>query len=335
MYTKFRELLDEAEGQNDWVVAINADIRGFSSIMSGDPAQTTLYLQAVYAQILDNYFNDRSFYKPTGDGLLLIVPFARTEEALTDITRKMVGEALELHDSFADMVKDNKLLRFPHPTEIGIGLSSGSVSKLIAKKLTLDYAGRSLNLASRLMDLARPSGVVFDSSLDFSSLDIATQRRFRPDHVYVKGVADEDGVDIFYTGEPTQIPERYRRPLRRAERWEEDPITFTRSEATKRVGRRYMEKLKFEPSDRSTIELVVVYPAYRGGKRLGTRERSFPAPFEYVIDRGKPKVTVNYEQIAKVLAHEKVPARVPVRLEIAYMVDMALLEEKGIQPGMG
>ena len=51
-----------------------------------------------------------------------------------------------------------------------IGISRGTVCRLVSKGKTLDYSGRVVNLASRLMDDARPSGVVFDASVGIDLL---------------------------------------------------------------------------------------------------------------------------------------------------------------------
>src|SRR5438445_13742320 len=113
MYRNLRNMLRQAEGRSEWVCAINADIRGFSRVMSGDPAQTALYLRAVYGRILDGYFGDATFAKPTGDGLLLVISFAQTEEALAAVTQSVVADSLRLHDEFDSIIAEDKLIRFP------------------------------------------------------------------------------------------------------------------------------------------------------------------------------------------------------------------------------
>jgi hypothetical protein len=323
MYSEFRDLLASAEGGNEWVVAINADIRGFSSVMSGDPAQTALYLRGVYGKILDGYFEARSFFKPTGDGLLLIVPFAATEAELESVTRVVVGDALRLHDDFADIIESDKLVRFAHPDRIGIGLSVGSVSRLVAGDLTLDYTGRALNVATRLMDLARPSGVVLDNTLDFSALETGMASRFRPDHVYLEGVADEDGVDIYFTVPPTEIPERHRKPLRPPVRFEESDQTFTRRGVAARG--RYHIALTHEPADRSGIEVLVFHPQYSASRQRTGIRSWFEPEFEYVLHRGRPHVAINFPKIRATLTGRRVPASTECSLSIAYMIDPELV----------
>jgi class 3 adenylate cyclase len=317
MYTKFRELLRTAEGRNEWVAAINADIRGFSTVMSGDPAQTALYLRAVYGRILDDFFHDRSFFKPTGDGLLIVVPFSANEAELARVTESVVADALQLHDTFPEMIAEDKLIRFPHPKEVGIGLAVGSVSRLVKGNLTLDYTGRALNVATRLMDLARPSGVVLDSTLDFSALG-PLKKRFASDHVYLKGVADQDGVDILYTSNATRIPERYRKPLRPATRFEEKPDYFTREDGAKR-GNWHM-RLTREPADRTQLEVLVHHTKYQSGKALKI-ESWFRPKFEYVLHSGKPHISIDFPELVQTLAKRGVPPRKDVYLTVAYPIE--------------
>jgi class 3 adenylate cyclase len=324
MYSEFRELLAEAQGRNEWVAAINADIRGFSNVMSGDPAQTALYLRAIYAEILDGYFVARAFFKPTGDGLLLVLPFTPNEQELAAISKSVVSDALKLHDRFADMIQGHKLIQFPHPKAIGIGISVGSVSRLSSGDRTLDYTGRSLNVATRLMDLARPSGVVIDSTLDFDALDAKIKKRFRADHVYLKGVAESDGVSIRHTAPPTRIPERYRKPIVAPLRFEETPSKLTLAEAAKRPNT--WQGLTHEPADRSEIEVLVTHPRYRSGKVVPGLTGWLKPSFTYDLHRGKPHVVLDFADIAARLRRQSVPAGAFMTVEIAYTVDPKVLE---------
>lgn len=319
MHRRLRELLPEAAGKHEWVAAINADIRGFSSVMSGDPAQTGLYLKRVYQQILDNYFVEASFFKPTGDGLLLVVPFETSEVELARVTKAIVNDALRLNSDFAKIVNDDKLIKFPHPRAIGIGLSVGSVSRLVAKRQTLDYTGRSLNVASRLMELARPSGVVFDMTLDASALSKTVARRFASDHVYLKGVAEEDGLDIFYTQPETSIPEQYRKPIRPYALHSEEEDDFTRAEAGRR-GRNFIMRLSREPADRTQITVKVIYKRYIGGKPEPGLSRRWDPPWKYELDLGRPTLRINFHAIEAHLIGAKVPARAGARLEVRFPV---------------
>jgi class 3 adenylate cyclase len=325
VYSKFRSLLSSAEGQNEWVVAVNADIRGFSSVMSGDPAQTALYLRAVYGRMLDDYFQSRSFFKPTGDGLMIVVPFKPSEDELAAATRSVVDDALHLHDEFGSIVDGDRLIKFPSPSSIGVGLSVGSVSRLVAGKLTLDYTGRPLNIATRLMDLARPSGVVLDASLDFDALDAETRERFSSARVWVKG-GPESGVDVLYTAEPTRIPERHRKPTLAPVPFTEPQRKITRQTAQHR-GTSWSIPLTHEPSDRSEIELVVSSRKYRNNKPVPDEVRLLFPEFKYETRLGRPYLTLDFTKVATFMRNLGVPARAEAAwYDIAYTVDPDDLE---------
>jgi len=62
------------------------------------------------------------------------------------------------------------MTNFPTPDKIGIGITRGSVCCIMSGSKILDYSGRNLNLASRLMEMARPSGIVFDESFGLDLL---------------------------------------------------------------------------------------------------------------------------------------------------------------------
>lgn len=75
MHTEFRKLLDDVTGVSEFVLAVNIDIRGLSSFsMRVESPETAIYLKRVYTRIIEDYFPNASFFKPTGDGLLIIVP---------------------------------------------------------------------------------------------------------------------------------------------------------------------------------------------------------------------------------------------------------------------
>jgi class 3 adenylate cyclase len=319
MHRRFLELLPRAEGRNEWVAAINADIRGFTSSMSGDPAETALYLRRVYSRILENYFAGYSFFKPTGDGLLLVVPFEATEEELVRVTVEVVSDALRLVADFPSIVGGDKLVRFPHPKDIGIGVAAGSVSRITADDTTLDYTGRALNVASRLMDLARPSGVVCEATLDFSALPPEIAGSFTTENVYLKGVAERDAVEVFYTREMTRIPERYRQPMTG---WvihrQDETITVG---AAKKRGVRWITNLTLEPADSTELDVRVRVPVYRSGRRAGDTVTWLKPEYKYRLDRGEPIMELDYTDLVSFAAVAKLPGREQIRIEVAYPVE--------------
>ena len=73
LHDRLETLLPTARADNCQVVATFLDVRGFSSYAEiGDTSNVAVYLRSVYTTILREFFSDRSFFKPTGDGLLLI-----------------------------------------------------------------------------------------------------------------------------------------------------------------------------------------------------------------------------------------------------------------------
>lgn len=104
MHRDFRDLLDEAMGVSEFVFAMNLDIRGFSDwSLTVDSAQTAIFLKKIYSKLIDRYFDDAAFIKPTGDGLLVVVNFE--EDALASVATRLVRIAIEIVENFGDLYR--------------------------------------------------------------------------------------------------------------------------------------------------------------------------------------------------------------------------------------
>ena len=69
MHKLFKDALPDAEGRSEHVVAIIADIRGFSEFSTRQESpNTAMYIKRVYMRLIEDYFPFASFFKPTGDG---------------------------------------------------------------------------------------------------------------------------------------------------------------------------------------------------------------------------------------------------------------------------
>jgi hypothetical protein len=316
LHRTIRKLLPDAAGESEWVVAVNVDIRGFSSHMSANPSETALYLKKVYARMLDRFFADHSFFKPTGDGLLVVIPFQEAD--LQVVANSVVGDCLTLVEEFPTLISDEPLVTFPHPDRIGAGVSVGSVARLVTRRTTLDYTGRPLNVATRLMDLARPSGVVVDAALPISDTELKSH--FVPDQVYLKGVAEQTPLDIVFTQNLSEIPDSYRKPITPDE-WVVEEETLTVAAARKREGK-FRTVLKHEPTNRYRIGVRVIYPDYKNGRRIEGIERQWDLDsnrFSYSLEGGKRAVVeVNYTAIVQRFSTLKMPGRTNFRIEIGY-----------------
>ncbi len=205
MYRQFKQLLPEARGVSQFIVGMNIDVRRFSEFaLRVESAEAIVFLKSIYAKILGEYFQDAPFFKPTGDGLLIVLPYA--PETLHQTVGAAVERALALVEDFPRLTEGDPMVNFPVPEDLGIGMARGAASGLVAGDEVLDYSGRVLNLASRLMDLARPAGVVLDSSVGVELLPEELASRFARGDVTIRGIAEAAPLPIFYTPDRTELP---------------------------------------------------------------------------------------------------------------------------------
>lgn len=166
-----------------------ADIRSFTPFCQRvDSSEVALFIKKVYIKIIDEYFPDLEFYKPAGDGLLIIIPYR--DEDVKEKCNKVITNCIKLVENFPTFLMGDPVINYDVPKHIGIGISRGSVCCLKSGDKIIDYSGKRINLASRLMDLARPSGVVVDGEFNFQLFPENVQSFFTGKEVYIKGVAE-------------------------------------------------------------------------------------------------------------------------------------------------
>jgi class 3 adenylate cyclase len=193
LHERFKELLGTARAETCQVVATFLDIRGFSTFSAqGESFDSALYLRSAFSTILSQ-FPDAVFFKPTGDGLLLIHELPVNAQQVPEIVSSILVRSLALVESFGQITSDDFMINFPVPQKLGVGVARGSATRLVSDGGVLDYTGRCLNLAARLMDKARPSGVVFADSHAKYLLTPELALRFSDDavcigHVRTRGV---------------------------------------------------------------------------------------------------------------------------------------------------
>ena len=57
MHTQFRGHLENAKGQSEFIIAVNLDIRGFSSFSKNvESPDVAMYIKRIYMKLIDNYF---------------------------------------------------------------------------------------------------------------------------------------------------------------------------------------------------------------------------------------------------------------------------------------
>lgn len=316
MHKLFRERLDDAKGVSEFVIALNIDVRGFSDwSLEVDSAQTALFIKKIYAKLIDGYFEDAAFVKPTGDGLLVVLNFEedRVETAVTEVVEKSV----EIVKGFGSLCKDEPAVNFDVPQNVGIGIARGAASRLESGEFTLDYSGRVLNLASRLMDLARPRGVVLDGHLGFGLLPPSLRTKFKRREIYLKGVAPRTSMDAHFWPKTIEPPAANLSPIGEPS-WEHVEFTETSSDLFG-IGAFFVIDLPSHPPDPSTLICAVQHDRVTSdGKPSKEYFSAFEFPVKYVDRAGVPQAHIKQEKLVKLLKDGGVGADWPIRLKYSY-----------------
>ena len=301
MHQEFRELLKTAKGVQEFVIAVNIDIRGFSKFsMTVESPEVAIFIKKFYEEIIDNYFTDASFFKPMGDGLLIIISIdPYTKENLIKIATKTIKTCLAILENFDSLYVNDPLINFKTPKHIGIGVARGSACRLISQGKILDYSGQVLNHASRLMNMARPSGIVFDINLGIDFLPNELTKLFsKKDGIYVRGIAEMEPIEVCYTKKYTQIPPSYTKPIDKTT-WKQKLIIRTLKEIKDAPS--FIYDLPNELTDPSQIAIKVTYPAVTNGKmQNGLVSYIYYDKFHYSLEPGRrPVLRVVYDKLIR------------------------------------
>lgn len=315
MHRQLKELLEKATGISEFVIAVIIDIRGFSSFsMRVESAEAAVFLKKVYKKLIDEYFPNASFFKPTGDGLLIIIPY--TEENLKDAVTNTIATCSKILVDFGSFCSNDPMINFEVPQKVGIGLSRGTACRLVSDGKTLDYSGRVLNLASRLMDLARPSGIVFDTNFGIQLLPQKLIKKFSEDNVYIKGIPEDDPIKIYYTTDLTQISILSKQPLGKT-KWntiaDKKTLQHIREIGSKDDGPRFRYYLPNEPLDSNQIKIKVIHP-----ETMGYNYGFYFENFKYILEAERSLVCVEFDALAKRLESNGVKDDWEVKIEIMY-----------------
>lgn len=316
MHKTFRRLLEDATGLSEFVIVVNVDIRGFSSFCKTvESPAVAMFIKRVYMKIIDDYFHNPSFFKSTGDGLLITIPYR--EDNLQDTIRKTINSCFQILRDFGSLCANDPVINFDVPRTVGIGLSRGTACRLVSKDKILDYSGRVLNLASRLMDLARPAGIVFDTDFGIELLSDKKIELFDKASVYIKGIAEREPIGIYYTKNSTRIPSLSKQPLEKI-KWNEVNDTKKLREI-KDYRPSFLYELPTQPLDRDELEVQVTHPFVVRGRKRGEVISSFPfSDFEYFLEANKPRIRINFDSLAKRLEANGVKVGWDVGIKIMY-----------------
>jgi len=212
MSTVWTDLLEEAKGRSEYVIAINIDIRGFTPFsLSVESIDLGQYIKRLYAKILSKYFPDAVFSKPMGDGLFIIYYYE--EESVKEMVNKIVQKCINLEKEFHSLLKDDPMIVFNTPSKIGIGVTRGTTCCIYNGDNIIDYSGKILNHAARLMEKARPSGVICDYISFYNILNDDLSKLFEEESACLRGVAESEPIKILVQKNKVKISEIDRRPL--------------------------------------------------------------------------------------------------------------------------
>lgn len=317
MHRLFRNALERATGESKSVIVVIADVRGFSAFsMRYESPDTAMFIKRVYMKLIDSYFSSASFYKPTGDGLVLTFPFR--ESTLRKVSQTVIAGCIACHSEFGSVCSGDPMINFEVPGKIGIGVARGTACRLVSGNKTLDYSGRLLNLTSRLTDLARPSGIVVDGAFDISLLTDEQQAIFEEDNsIYLRGIAEDKPTQIYYIPEFTVIPKYNKQPIA-SKKWKVQTNVKSCSDILK-IGSPFRYSLESEPISRDDIEVIITHPKKIGGE-FRPEYQGIPKfyAFKYELAMGKPVLWVDFPKLARLLKKEQVEEDMLIIISIGY-----------------
>lgn len=224
---------------------------------------------------------------------------------------------MSILSDFPHFCDDDSMITSKVPHQIGIGVARGSACRLTSGDQTLDYCGRILNLAARLMDVARPAGLVIDAEFGVKLLPRGRRREFAGDRVYLRGVAQSVPRPIFYTKSiGTRIPVTAKKPISKVS-WKKVEEEYT-LQKIKEIDGPMMFELRSEPRSKKEIVVQAITPTTPEYKRKDQIFTFHPLDFGYRVQAGTPTVELDFRHLARHLEKEEVKDSWPVAIEISY-----------------
>ena len=317
MHREIRKLLPRATGFSEFAIAVTIDIRDFSTF-AGDQDATGVaeFIKRFYTKVIKTYFPRPRFFKPTGDGLLIIRSY--TSPTLRRVAVDTVTSSLKLVQDFPSLFTGDAMLNFTLPDRLGVGLARGAVCGLESAGKIVDYSGKCLNLSSRMMDFARPQGVVFDAGFGPRLLPEGVMEGFDEASVCIKGIAPRKPMSIYYTKAYTTIPPRASEPVEQTE-WHthKDEKTLR---TMKEIGSNFEYRLPTAPADPQKITVRVRHPRVVGSRKARDGTVSFFdfTRFTFSEFAGEPRVLVDFAELSAYLESVGVGPSWPVHISVIY-----------------
>lgn len=314
MQHTFKEKLSKAQGRSEFTIVVNADIRGFSAFSTvNESPNIAMFIKRFYHQMIDTYFPNANFVKPTGDGLLMTFPYG--EDTLLDVSKAVLTSCHKCLQEFPDFCVNDPMINFAVPDHIGFGVARGTACCLYSGNEILDYSGHLLNLASRLMELARPSGIVVDSNYLKTVIPDELRELFAEREVYLRSISEEHPTSVLYLKGIVNIPEFYLSPLL-TETWVTSEHQFTVREFLKIKPLHHGFRLKSKPKSPEKIRVTFIYPV------KNFKGRSIETPifdFEYDENSPVPSLIVPIQQWIKLITKEELSPNMKISFRTEYV----------------
>lgn len=306
--------LEIAEGRSEFIIALICDIRGFSQFSTvHESPDLAMFIRRFYLKLLQVYFKDAIFAKPTGDGLLFV--FRYSEKSLPQVAEAVLSQCFQVLSEFPKMFEEDPMINFATPSDLGFGISRGTACCLFAKHQIIDYSGQLLNLAARLNDVARPRGIVLDGAFGNAMIPEKLRARFTKRQAYLKSIAEESPRDVLCSDEVV-LPTYARSPLA-SHRWILEVKEFKLQELLKlSLSGTLTLPLKHDVLSPEMTKLQFRYPNLKLPGYIRWNEiRSYSC----AKDAKGPHLVITLDQPRSIAASEGLPADTVVAFEFQYV----------------
>lgn len=303
MKHKFANALVNAQGRSEFVIVVVADIRGFSRFSTvNESPNIAMFIKRFYLQMINQYFTTANFVKPTGDGLLMT--FQYSESNLLAVSEKVINACLTCLYDFPTICKNDPMINFDTPQAIGFGIARGTACCLFSGKDILDYSGHLLNLASRLNDLARPSGLVIDGGFLQNVIPETSRGLFKEQPVFVRSIAEERPINVFYLDKYVQIVDTALTPLV-GDNWQTIERRFTAMQFA-RLSKHFLVALPQPAKGVDKIKITILVPRPGSGVKGLKKVINFKS-FTYSSEGPKYEVNLNIDKARELVSNSNQP----------------------------
>lgn len=318
-----RYALLEAQGISQFVIVVFVDVRGFSKFSkSHESPDIAMFLKRFYLELIDKYFQKASFFKPTGDGLLMTFPY--NDKTLYEVAMYVIQAIMMCLNEFPSMLEGDPMINFPVPENIGFGVARGTACCLYSGQTIIDYSGHLLNLAARLTELARPSGVVIDGGFIGDIIPRDYRERFEDAQVFILSLAESEPIPVFILSDSVKLPKHALQPIEE-KRWMTHRRTFQVSDLRK-LGRYFRIELPYKANQQEPIKVTYSHPwmikkrvveRYENVNELSEKDKEYDILFEH----DRIIVRVDFYAVADIVEKQKVPRNRSVKFRIDYVAE--------------